>query len=123
MLLINNLKPAEGKDRTNLAAMLSEDDGKTWKYRLLLDERLHVSYPDVALGEDGSIYVTYDRERGNRNSLEETYQKAREVLYARITEEDIMAGSLVNSRSKLKAVISKLGKLAEDAENPFDAVC
>lgn len=31
------------KGRNNLTAMLSEDDGRTWKYKLLLDERNEVS--------------------------------------------------------------------------------
>lgn len=123
VLLINNLKGEEEKVRTNLSAMLSEDDGKTWKYQLLLDERLQVSYPDVALGEDGYIYVTYDRERGCfKTTLEEAYACAREVLYARITEEDIMAGRLVSHESKLKCIISRLDELADDAENPYEGL-
>ena len=42
----------EGNTRMNLAALLSEDEGKTWKYRLLLDERREVSYPDAVEGEE-----------------------------------------------------------------------
>ncbi len=45
--------------------MLSEDDGATWKYSLMIDERDDVSYPDAKEADDGYIYITYDRERGS----------------------------------------------------------
>ncbi len=84
--------------RNNLTAMLSEDEGRTWKYKLLLDERANVSYPDAKESDDGHIYITYDRERGGfLSSLDEAYSKAREILYAKITEEDIINGKLTNS--------------------------
>ena len=35
------------KGRSHLTALLSEDDGQTWPYYLLLDERNEVSYPDA----------------------------------------------------------------------------
>ena len=36
--------------------MLSEDEGKTWKYKLRLDGRNLVSYPDSKEADDGYIY-------------------------------------------------------------------
>ena len=113
-LLINHYDFA---DRNNLTAMLSDDECKTWKYKLLLDERKNVSYPDVQ-EHNGFIYVTYDRERGGfRKSLEEVYSEAREVLFAKITEEDIMQGKIVSEGSRLKQIASKLDKYAK--EDPF----
>ncbi len=95
--------------RNNLAAMLSEDEGATWSQPLILDERNEVSYPDVAEAKDGSLYITYDRERGCfKQCLEEANACAREILYARITEEDILAGRLVGNDSFVKKIISKL---------------
>lgn len=115
VLLINHVN---FNGRNNLTALLSEDDGKTWKYQLLLDERDNVSYPDAGMTPDGSIYVTYDRERGGYlDSMDKVYKCAREILYAKITEEDIMAGKLVSEGSKLKCIISKLGEYA--LEDPF----
>ena len=106
--------------RDHLTALLSEDDGKTWKYKLLLDERNYVSYPDVAEGPDGYLYIVYDRERGDKKaSLKDAYAAAREILYAKITEADIMAGELVSSESKLRCIISKLGKYANEEEDPY----
>lgn len=106
--------------RDHLTALLSEDDGVTFPYALLLDERKNVSYPDAMEGEDGSIYITYDRERGAfKSSLEEVYANAREILTARITEEDILAGSLVSDSSFLGHVASKLGDLAKGDPDPF----
>ena len=106
--------------RNNLTAFLSEDDGRTFPYSLLLDERNKVSYPDAVEGEDGFLYVVYDRERGYpRNTLEEAYADAREILVAKITEEDILCGALCTEGSVLKRVAVKLNALAEDAPNPF----
>ncbi len=117
ILFVNHGKSV---DRNNLTAFLSEDDGKTWKYQLLLDDRENVSYPDGAIGEDGFIYVVYDRERGSlKNSLDEAYGCAREVLYAKITEEDIIAGKLQSEGSKLRCQISKLGEYADAETNPY----
>jgi len=109
--------------RSHLTAMLSEDECKTWKYKLLLDERTDVSYPDVKESDDGYIYITYDRERGAAlNSLDHVYSKAREILFAKVTENDIINGKIVDDRSKLKSIISKLGKYELESENPFSEV-
>lgn len=124
VLLINHCcSPEEAekksKERKNLAAFLSEDDGETWKYRLMLDERSSVSYPDAMEAKDGFLYITYDRERGCAlHSFEEVKKQAREILYAKITEEDILAGRLVNRESKLKCIVSKLGEYEGDIRFP-----
>ncbi len=106
--------------RNNLTAMLSEDDGKTWKGFLVIDERNDVSYPDCAEGEDGYIYIVYDRERGAfLKSLKDCLGKAREILMAKVTEEDILAGKIVNKGSRLKEVADKLGEYEGEDKNPF----
>lgn len=83
--------------RSHLTAMLSEDDGRSWQGYLLLDERSYVSYPDAVQTEDGRIFIIYDRERS----------KAKEILLAVITEEDILNGSLLSAGSKLKHIVNK----------------
>ena len=85
------------KGRSHLTALLSEDDGKTWPYSLLLDERNEVSYPDAAACSDGMIYICYDWER----------VKEREILMARISEEDILQGKLTDGRSRLRILANK----------------
>lgn len=111
--------------RNNLTALLSEDDGKTWPYALLLDERDNVSYPDMAEGPDGTMYIIYDRERGaaydDRTSFQRTLEDAREILMAKITEADILAGRLVSPGSRLKQIVSKLGAYDGDAQALYDA--
>ena len=82
--------------RSHMTAMLSDDDGLTWPHKLLLDERVGVSYPDAVETEDGFIYVTYDYLR---------FDPGKEILMAKITEEDILVGSLINNDSYLKKVI------------------
>jgi len=118
ILLINHIN-FEG--RNNLTALLSEDDGKTFPYSLLLDERNDVSYPDAVECEDGYLYITYDRERGCfKHSLSEAYSDAREILTAKLCEEDILNGRLVSKESFLKNVICKLNKLAPELPDPYE---
>lgn len=121
ILLINHYNFS---GRSHLTAMLSEDECKSWKYKLLLDERSNVSYPDAKEAEDGYIYITYDRERGGfLKNLNDVYSSAREILFAKITEDDIIRGELTDKGSKLKCIISKLDKYAFEKENPFGEVC
>ena len=85
------------KGRSHLTALLSEDDGQTWPYYLLLDERNEVSYPDAKEAADGMIYVCYDWDRVTQ----------REILMARFTEDDILQGHLSDKRSKLRVLVNK----------------
>lgn len=107
-------------ERTNLTAFLSEDDGITFPYSLLLDDRTWVSYPDGMECDDGMIRIVYDRERGAfLSSLDDAYAAAREILTACISEEDIINGKLCSSKGYLKKVVCKLSRLAEGDPNPY----
>jgi len=105
LLIKNGDKLNEHNGRNQFSAWLSEDDGKTWKGGLVIDDRQRVTYPDGTQGADGTIYVTYDHNRGTG-----------EIVMARFTEEDILAGRLVNPRSQLKMVVFKPLK-ETDVEN------
>ena len=106
LLLVNHVGFTK---RDHLTALLSEDDGETWPYQLLLDERAKVSYPDAMEGPDGMIYVVYDRDRGYyKNSVEEMRASEREILMAKFREEDVIAGALVTAGSEFKRIVSKL---------------
>ncbi|MBS1824852.1 MAG: exo-alpha-sialidase [Acidobacteria bacterium] len=83
--------------RSKLTAWLSDDDGATWQGGLMLDERKGISYPDGFQAPDGTIYISYDRNRKTDG----------EVLLARFTEEDILARQLTGKKSKLKMLISR----------------
>ena len=86
--------------RKELTAFLSADEGKTWSKGLLLDERVNVSYPDIAQTPNGDIYVHYDRERTG----------AAEILFARFREEDVQAGAITTPGGALKNLVkSKAG--------------
>ena len=64
------------------------------------------------------LSVTYERERGGlKKRLDEVMTFAREILFSKITEEDIIAGELVSEGSKTKVVISKLGEYK--GEDPY----
>lgn len=68
LLLNNDQKDVEKHKRSNLTVYLSDDDGKTFKYKRLLDGREGVSYPDVDF-YNGKIYVVYDRGRDIENKI------------------------------------------------------
>ena len=94
VLLINQM---DSKKRTAMTALLSEDDGKTFPYALLLDNGENNSYPDAVQSKDGTIYLIWDRGR----------QSAREIVCARITEDDILAGKIVDDGSYCYNIVSK----------------
>lgn len=95
--IMNQGNVKKWKGRSHLTAFLSEDDGKTWPYSLLLDERNEVSYPDATESKDGLIYVTYDWQRVSQ----------REILMARFTEEDIIEGACTSKESVLRKLVNK----------------
>lgn len=79
----------ESSRRERIAVWISEDDGTTWPYRLLLDGRENVSYPNIHVCENGTIYIVHDYDRTG----------AKEAILHRVTIEDIKAGKLVDSNS------------------------
>lgn len=83
--------------RSKLTAWLSDDDGMSWAGGLMLDERTGISYPDGFQAPDGFIYISYDRNRATDG----------EILFAKFTEEDVMARAIVDPKSRLKNLISK----------------
>lgn len=84
-------------DRTHLTAYLSKDDGLTWEGGLVLDERLWVSYPDGDQLSDETIVIAYDIDRKGK----------REILLARFTEEDILAGDWISEGADQRLLINK----------------
>ena len=101
LLLVNHYGFA---GRSHLTALLSEDDGRTWTGGLLLDERKRVSYPDGVEAPDGTIYVIYDFNRGDRWAE----GNDREILMAVFTEEDILAGRCVSPQARLRQIVNKI---------------
>ena len=79
--------------RSHLTAMLSEDNGKTFPYKMLLDGRRGVSYPD-ATEREGVIYVTWDYDRNGEG----------EILFATFTEQDVINGGEID-KQKVRVVI------------------
>ncbi len=86
--------------RVQLSAWLSDDDGMTWQGGLVIDDRKGISYPDGFQAPDGTIYISYDRNRSIDG----------EILLAKFTEDDILARRLVGPKSKLQMLISRPGK-------------
>lgn len=103
IMLINNDDPIL---RTKMTVQISDDDGKTWKYKKCIDSRMNLSYPDADF-HNGKIYVTYDCGRMGE----------REIMFAAFTEEDI-----VKDRDITVKVISK-PRIIPQKEEITKAVC
>jgi hypothetical protein len=121
------------RERVHMTAVLSEDDGVTWKGGLRLDDRDSPSYspdesphrrieklttyPDGVQTDDGTIWLTYDLSRYGADG--------REIVLARIREADVLAGKLVSPESRLKIRVHKLTTPRHDyipinPQNPED---
>jgi len=98
LLLVKHGDKIDAHDgRVQLSAWLSDDDGASWRGGLILDERKGVSYPDGLQATDGTIYISWDRNRSTDG----------EILMARFTEEDVLAKEFKGAKSKTKILISR----------------
>jgi len=79
LFLINHVDYSKSDiKRTNLAAMLSDDDGQSWSQPIFIDKRDDVSYPDMVEDQSNTYHIVYDRER----------QKQGEINYCALKESD-----------------------------------
>jgi predicted neuraminidase len=103
LLVANHADPAEfrtpWKTRRNLTAWLSDDDGATWPWSLILDPREATSYPDADQDADGRIWLVWDRER----------YRVGEILLGCIREADILAGICASPGSFTARSIDRSG--------------
>ena len=83
--------------RTMLTAYLSVDGGKSWQYKLLIDQRSYVSYPDTIITSDGTIYVIYDRNRTTD----------REIYMTTFTVGDVVAGKYESHKARSCFLVDK----------------
>lgn len=85
--------------RTRMTAYLSDDDGKSFPHRMLLCDDGQISYPSAALSEHRDIYIVYDQGRGVIGQ--------HTIFLSKITEEDILAGKLIEEDSFLNSTVSR----------------
>ncbi len=97
LLMVRHDPPEAARVRSHLKAFVSEDDGRSWKGGLLLDERRNVSYPDGVQAANGLIYLIYDWER----------QRDKEILMAIFREEDVRQGNLVSLDGRLRVRVNQ----------------
>lgn len=94
--------------RNTLAVALSDDEGKTWKYRrhLVIDTRANLGsyhYPAVTQGKNGDILVTFSRffTGDDRNASGESLASYKNIVFSRLTEDWIKQGDWTNPANKL----------------------
>ena len=91
LLIINN---DSTEKREKMTCWLSYDDGKTWPYKFVLDDRDYgtsywgFSYPDAICDKDGNIYITWDQR-----------EPFGEINVAKVNINDIKAGKIVTPGS------------------------
>jgi hypothetical protein len=112
LYLFNNTRD---RSRACISAALSEDGGKTFPYVLLLDERVGSSYAHCDVTAEGDIFVVYDQGRSRADKT-----SGSEILFARITEKDIIKGELVSPRSCIKRLVTRYGLAPR--EDSFKAI-
>ena len=93
----------EKNSRVDMTAYLSEDEGKTWPYHLLLYKG-GCSAPDAVEADDGTIYAVHDAERLGK--ISGRWVGRMQIILSVFTEEDIMAGKPVSKNSRLGVAIS-----------------
>jgi formylglycine-generating enzyme required for sulfatase activity/predicted neuraminidase len=108
----DSMKPKPARER--LTAWLSDDEGRTWPHRLLLDERQRVSYPDATQAPDGRIYIAYDHGRYEAGE--------KQVLVSIVREEDIRAGKIVSPDSAMQLVVNQCSATGNHADLRREAV-
>lgn len=89
-------KHTGNRGRSHLTAFVSADEGKSWTGGLMLDER-PCSYPYGYQADDGTVYVSYERNRWDNP----------EILMARFTEADVLAGKVVSKDTHLRVLVNK----------------
>lgn len=112
LYLFNNSREPK---RELLSAALSEDGGKTFPYVILLDERIGSTYPMADITVEGDIFIVYDQGRSRLDKA-----SGSEILFARITEQDIIKGELVSPRSCIKRLVTRYGLAPR--EDSFKAI-
>lgn len=83
LLMVNHDNTGE---RTGLTAYLSTDDGKTFPYSLMIDRRAS-AYPDVAVGEDGTIYLINEALRYQDNEIRLSVFTEQDIINGRFADE------------------------------------
>lgn len=110
--------------RSGLTAYLSYDDGKTWEYRLTLDERGGatadyfdgVAYPEAYQDENGDIFVIYDRDRWTSCEIRLAKFTVDDVKKGCIAEEDSFLKKPVFKKAEYKDIVSVETSFAQSSE-------
>ncbi|MDF2645997.1 MAG: hypothetical protein K0Q73_1802 [Paenibacillus sp.] len=90
-------------NRNTLAVALSDDEGRTWKYRrhLALDTRSSTGsyhYPAITQGDNGDILISFSRffSSLDKDSANQSLGGYKNIAFSRVTEDWIKQGDTVN---------------------------
>jgi len=66
VVLVGNATPMT---RDGIAIRTSTDNGLTWSFPVIIDERHWLSYPDAFEADDGVLHIVYDRDRNGAGEI------------------------------------------------------
>lgn len=75
ILIFNN-----SLSRSNMTICLSEDDGTTWPYKMVIDPGNGVSYPDMIETDPGTLNIIYDYTRSPVGTIHFVTLKEDEII-------------------------------------------
>jgi len=111
LLVHHDAPPAKSGSfgRSRLTAWLSTDEGRTWRHKLLIDERAGVSYSDAIQGPDGQIVITNDLGRYGAGD--------KAILCAALREEDLRGGRFLSDDAHSHLLVNHAATAAEITPN------
>ncbi|QOG04907.1 sialidase family protein [Flavobacterium sp. MDT1-60] len=81
ILIFNN-----ASTRTNMTIFLSNDDGATWPYKMVIDTDNDVSYPDMIESDPGILNIVYDYARATAGTINFVTIKESDIIVNSKTE-------------------------------------
>ncbi|GFZ96619.1 hypothetical protein GCM10008018_48810 [Paenibacillus marchantiophytorum] len=110
------------RKRNSLAVALSDDEGKTWKYRrhIAIDSRANQGdyhYPAVSEADNGDVLITFTRDftADDKQASGSSLGGFNNIMLARVTEDWIQQGDSDNEASR---IVYDYGKIELDIAVP-----
>jgi len=91
ILIFNN-----DKFRTKMTICLSDDDGKSWPHRLVIDNDENVSYPDMIETDPGLLNIIYDYKRSPNGTIKFVVVKESDIVNKKSDFSKTIISSLQN---------------------------
>lgn len=82
------------KNRTKMTICLSDDDGKSWSHKMVIDNDENVSYPDMIETDPGILNIIYDYNRTPNGT----------IRFVTVKEDDIVNNKTVSFKTIISSI-------------------